>query len=674
MEVRLRCVDTPWSCQISLRFERDADNKPVETVREVPFGAALSDPTAVEAALRRAQLAILNPSVDDVQYFLGMSDGEVDQAKKGKSLAKSKRQLSFSTNLVCLDISGPSVVDLAFVDLPGIISNSETPGDIELIESMVQSNIKGNCLILLTITMRDDYQNQKAVLLATEADPNGERTIGVLTKADTVQHGEHSIWLAMLEGKTHALKHGFFATKQPGPADLERNLSFEEARALEAQFSTQAPWSTANLALKNRFGVANLTKFLSVRLAEYIASKLPGLHQHLLSSLSSVLASIEKLPPAPSADPVSKLHVRISSLSHELAAIVRGDAGYGELIQAKNRNDKHFMAAIRATKPAFVPFETSATGEIQKWGEKRHTAEKAKSLNAEKQVNGIVESSTRNKAIIIAAKPSVSMKLDEVQRHIEEHKARELPLNTPYGARASLMIEALAFWGPLSEEALKDMRKPIERAVDGAMERYFGRSSDNQLRGVAMVVCTEVVDDLFASASTRLADYTALEAIPYTQNRHYFQTMRDTALNHFKEARHPDSAVKKDDELVRGAMSALAKLGLNGVKVEQLQALQQADPFEEELEAMAMTVAYWKVAYKRFVDDVPRIIDHALLRPLPSALSAALFKRLVSGGEDEIRRLMSESKELADERAELVLRKKRLEEAKKVLAAFGSSL
>ncbi|GAA6020457.1 hypothetical protein JCM10207_000006 [Rhodosporidiobolus poonsookiae] len=89
---------------------------------------------------------------------------------------------------------------------------------------------------------------------------------------------------------------------------------------------------------------------------------------------------------------------------------------------------------------------------------------------------------------------------------------------------------------------------------------------------------------------------------------------------------------------------------------------------------MAITVAYWTVAYKRIIDDVPRIIDHALLRPLPSALSAALLKRLVSGGDAEIRRLMSESKELADERAELGLRKKRLEEAKKVLAAFESSL
>ena len=84
----------------------------------------------------------------------------------------------------------------------GIISNSDDKRDIELIEEMVKNSISGNTLILLTVTMKgeqtpsasipslksnfsdpvapptDDLQNQKAVLLAKEADPEGKRTIG----------------------------------------------------------------------------------------------------------------------------------------------------------------------------------------------------------------------------------------------------------------------------------------------------------------------------------------------------------------------------------------------------------------------------------------------------------------------------------------------------------------
>jgi hypothetical protein len=74
------------------------------------------------------------------------------------------------------------------------------------------------------------------------------------------------------------------------------------------------------------------------------------------------------------------------------------------------------------------------------------------------------------------------------------------------------------------------------------------------------------------------------------------------------------------------------------------------------------------------VDDIPRIIDAAVIRPLPSAISNALLKRLVSTSEEDIKRLMAEPEMLAAERAELNLRKTRLEDAKRVLVSFGRSV
>lgn len=64
----------------------------------------------------------------------------------------------------------------------------------------------------------------------------------------------------------------------------------------------------------------------------------------------------------------------------------------------------------------------------------------------------------------------------------------------------------------------------------------------------------------------------------------------------------------------------------------------------------------------------------SVVRRLSSATSHALLERLVSGGDSEIRRLVSESPEVAEQRAELILRKKRLEEAKKVLLALGRTV
>ncbi|GAA6042038.1 hypothetical protein JCM8097_004073, partial [Rhodosporidiobolus ruineniae] len=585
-----------------------------------------------------------------------------------------------------------------------------------------------------------DYQNRKAVMLAKAADTAGERTIGVLTKADTVERGEHGVWIDMLAGRKNQLLHGFFATKQPGPAELEKNLTFEEARAAEAEyFKTQAPWSNLDLGLKSRFGIANLTKFLSDRLGEYIAGKLPDLHQHLLASHTSVLDQIKDLPDAPSADPVAELHVRLASLNRDLDALVRGDSGFGQLIQAKNRNDRRFKAVIRATRPAFVPFESKQKREIEAWTKKQQSSKRRKVDSASKSAlaapaasippapvfnfssqatstsaatsgpsfafglpaaaNGgpspfaavtstplAAEESAANALTTSAIdsddedgevaepNPSISMKLDEVRKHILERKAREVPLNTPYGARQSLMIQALENWTPLTQDALKRTLEPVKETVEAVTASYFGRSGGSELRSIAMMVCSDVLEELSGKASDRLSDLVALEAVPFTQNTHYFQTTRDGALNEYKAARKKNNPQNANEEDMNDALAALAKIGLSGVTAEQLAQLHEADPFEEELEAAAMTVAYWKVAYKRIIDDVPRIIDFSLIRPLPRALSAALLTKLVSGGDAEIKRLMSESPDVAELRADLALRKKRLEEAKKVLAAFGSGL
>jgi hypothetical protein len=63
----------------------------------------------VEGRIRRAQRAILNPKKPRKAFLEGESDGEDGEGE----------ELSFSTNCVSLQISGPDVADLSFCDLPG---------------------------------------------------------------------------------------------------------------------------------------------------------------------------------------------------------------------------------------------------------------------------------------------------------------------------------------------------------------------------------------------------------------------------------------------------------------------------------------------------------------------------------------------------------------------------
>ncbi len=160
-ECKLSSSATTWSCVVTLRFTTDVNGQTLGQPRTIIFGPAITDKSDVEERIRRAQRAILNPSTS-YQTFLNGDDEDLP-----------KSELTFSTNCVTLQISGPDVADLSFCDLPGpfiilsllginlteehlgLIASVGAGGnsnDIQLVESLVTSYIsKPSCVILLTV-------------------------------------------------------------------------------------------------------------------------------------------------------------------------------------------------------------------------------------------------------------------------------------------------------------------------------------------------------------------------------------------------------------------------------------------------------------------------------------------------------------------------------------------
>lgn len=119
MECRLQQQSSSrWKCQVLLRFETGPDGRRLSKIEETSFGPDVFDTGELEARLRRAQLAILNPSVLP-ESFLEESFDPLKLAKGAAPLGSSE-QLEFSSNVVCVNVVGPNVPDLSFVDLPGV--------------------------------------------------------------------------------------------------------------------------------------------------------------------------------------------------------------------------------------------------------------------------------------------------------------------------------------------------------------------------------------------------------------------------------------------------------------------------------------------------------------------------------------------------------------------------
>lgn len=102
--------------------------------------------------------------------------------------AKTGKNAGISPLPINLRIYSPNVLTLTLVDLPGLtkVPVGDQPRDIEKqIRDMLLKYIsKPACIILAVTAANTDLANSDGLKLAREVDPEGQRTIGVLTKVD----------------------------------------------------------------------------------------------------------------------------------------------------------------------------------------------------------------------------------------------------------------------------------------------------------------------------------------------------------------------------------------------------------------------------------------------------------------------------------------------------------
>jgi GTPase SAR1 family protein len=108
-----RSANRRWQCTISLRIEHAEVPGTPRSVGAILF-ASTENKDKVTLMLRRAQLAILNPALP-LSHFQGLDEMECQRYPVA---------IKFSRNTVVLDIVGADV-DVTFIDLPGIIANTE---------------------------------------------------------------------------------------------------------------------------------------------------------------------------------------------------------------------------------------------------------------------------------------------------------------------------------------------------------------------------------------------------------------------------------------------------------------------------------------------------------------------------------------------------------------------
>ncbi|XP_019867474.2 dynamin-1-like protein isoform X2 [Aethina tumida] len=190
-----------------------------------------------------------------------------------------------------LKIYSTKVVNLTLVDLPGItkVPVGDQPADIEQqIRDLVLKYIANpNSIILAVVTANTDMATSESLAIAKDVDPDGRRTLAVVTKLDLMDAGTDAI--DILCGRVIPVKLGIIGVVNRSQADILNNKTIKDSLKDEATF-LQSKYPT--LAARN--GTPYLAKTLNRLLMHHIRDCLPDLKTRvnlMMSQFQSLLNS-----------------------------------------------------------------------------------------------------------------------------------------------------------------------------------------------------------------------------------------------------------------------------------------------------------------------------------------------------------------------------------------------
>ncbi|UTT89442.1 hypothetical protein NDA17_007191 [Ustilago hordei] len=299
----------------------------------IRFGEPINDPALVADRLRRATLAVRDlrnlptsfmssPKPTD-KYLIPASPYQhmsLAQLEDAEDDPDSPLPTFFPVGArLSLSIRAPGAEPLCFTDLPGLISEGSA-FEINAIRNMILRDIsESNTVIVLTASLAMDIRHQNAFSLVKSIDPNGERTVGVLTMPDRMPSGAERQWAKMINESSpggmnsnnnstvssgsnskHFLKHGWHVVRCPAQHEDRCNIREIEDNLFFASDPAPGPWLETTKMLdvtgengnedfvQMRCGLDNLYQHLSHLLLQQIYTALPN-------TIASIIALKDEL-------------------------------------------------------------------------------------------------------------------------------------------------------------------------------------------------------------------------------------------------------------------------------------------------------------------------------------------------------------------------------------------
>jgi hypothetical protein len=268
--------------------------------------------------------------------------------------------MNISFEPIHIRIYSPNIPNLSLTDLPGLTmvacTDKGQPKNIkEQIRSLIGKYISvKSSIILAVMPARTDIEADIALDLIKEYDPQGERTIGILTKIDLMNDGTDITNL--LEGRVSKdlqLGYGYYGIRNRNHNEMETKNVMDGLQIEQEWFNKHSIYS--QMKFKERLGIPALCKNLSAILVRALKRSFPSILQNINQSLDKNMKELEALGvslPNDETHRISYIHSTIAQLTRNYIAILdeRGKSIH------TGRNIKQYLIEMRRKMSEHQPF------------------------------------------------------------------------------------------------------------------------------------------------------------------------------------------------------------------------------------------------------------------------------------------------------------------------------
>jgi len=271
----------------------------------------------------------------------------IESAKSAMGISTHGK--AFSQDILRVEITGPDRPHLTIVDLPGLIhseTKQQTASDVDLIQQVVQGYMKEpRCIILAVVSAKNDFANQIVLKLARAADVTGDRTLGVITKPDTLLPGSPSEaqYVSLARNQDVEFRLGWHVLKN---MDSDKGASsLVERDAEEASFFSKGAWTELP---PTHLGIEAIRNRLSRVLLRQIVTELPGMIEEIDGKFEACKDQLVKLGKPRASTEEQRLYM--FDLSQSFQALVKAavDGTYNDPFFTDAKTSKGYRQRMRA--------------------------------------------------------------------------------------------------------------------------------------------------------------------------------------------------------------------------------------------------------------------------------------------------------------------------------------